>query len=118
VGVNSGLSGGSQTKVLAHPYLPGACLSVRHTHSTIAGETFACIGPAGSPTAHRVWFLLAHCEEKQSMNRLQWLADAEIDRLEKLYEQPSPETKTASVVIQERLTALEKVRTPGNTAGH
>jgi hypothetical protein len=52
------------------------------------------------------------------MNRLQWLAEAEIDRLEKLYEQPSPDSKTASVVIQERLAALEKVRTPGNTAGH
>ena len=50
------------------------------------------------------------------MNRLQWLAEAEIDRLEKLFEQPSPaESKT--VVIEERLAALERVRTPGNTAG-
>jgi hypothetical protein len=65
-----------------------------------------------------VWFLLAHREEKQSMNRLQWLAEAEIARLEKLYEQPSPDSKTPSVVIQERLAALEKVRTPGKTAGH
>ena len=52
------------------------------------------------------------------MNRLQWLAEAEIDRLEKLYEQPSPDSKTAAVVIQERLTALEKVRTPGNKGEH
>jgi hypothetical protein len=66
-----------------------------------------------------VWFLLAHDEEKQSMNRLQWLADAEIDRLERLYEQPSPaDSKTPSAVIQERLTALEKVRTPGNKGEH
>jgi hypothetical protein len=117
VGVNSGLSGVSQTKVLAHPHLPGTRLRVRHTGSTSAGETFGCIGLVGSPTAHRVWFLLAHREEKQSMNRLQWLAEAEIARLEELYEQPSPDSKTASVVIQERLAALEKVRTPGNTAG-
>jgi hypothetical protein len=52
------------------------------------------------------------------MNRLQWLAEAEIERLERLYEQPSPDSKTASVEIQERLAALEKVRTPGNKGGH
>jgi hypothetical protein len=51
------------------------------------------------------------------MNRLQWLAEAEVDRLEKLFEQPSP-AERATVVIQKRLAALEKVRTPDNTAGH
>jgi RIO-like serine/threonine protein kinase len=51
------------------------------------------------------------------MNRLQWLAEAEIDRLERLFEQPSPAESKTSVVIQERLTALERVRTPGDTAG-
>jgi RIO-like serine/threonine protein kinase len=51
------------------------------------------------------------------MNRLEWLAVAEIDRLEKLFEQPSPADNKTAVVIQERLAALEKVRTPDNTAG-
>ena len=62
--------------------------------------------------------MLAHREEKQSMNRLHWLAAAEVDRLEKLFEQPSPAESETSVVIQKRLAALEKVRTPDNTAGH
>jgi len=52
------------------------------------------------------------------MKRLQWLAEAEIDRLEKLFEQPSPDDFKASVVLRERLAALERVRTPGKTAGH
>jgi RIO-like serine/threonine protein kinase len=52
------------------------------------------------------------------MNRLQWLAEAEVDRLEKLFEQPSPADSKTAVVIQERLAALERVRTPGKTAGH
>ena len=50
------------------------------------------------------------------MNRLQWLAEAEIDRLKKLFEQPSPADSKTSEVIQERLAALEGVRTAGNTA--
>jgi hypothetical protein len=51
------------------------------------------------------------------MNRLQWLAEAEIERLERLFEQPSPADNKTSVVIEERIAALERVRTPRNTAG-
>ena len=50
------------------------------------------------------------------MNRLQWLAEAEIERLEKLFEQPSPADSKTSGVIQERLAALERARIAGNTA--
>jgi hypothetical protein len=50
------------------------------------------------------------------MNRLQWLAEAEIERLEKLFEQPSPADIKIPVAIEERLTALKKVRTAGNIA--
>lgn len=50
------------------------------------------------------------------MNRLQWLAEAEVDRLGKLFEQPSPPDTKTSRVIQERLAALERAKTAGNTA--
>ncbi len=50
------------------------------------------------------------------MNRLQWLAEAEIDSLKKLFEQPSPADSKTPGVIQERLAALERVRTAGNIA--
>jgi hypothetical protein len=50
------------------------------------------------------------------MNSLQWLADAEIGRLEKLFEMPSPAESRIAAVIQELRAASEKARKAGNPA--
>ena len=64
---------------------------------------------------HRAWLLLAHRREmKQSMTSLQWLAEAEIGRLEKLFELPSPADGKTSAAMQERRAAFERIRRAGN----
>jgi hypothetical protein len=44
------------------------------------------------------------------MNRMQWLAEAEIRKLEELYEQPSPEDDERSDEAEELRAEARKVR--------
>lgn len=46
------------------------------------------------------------------MNRVQWLAEAEINRLEELFSQPSPEDAERTAEADELRAEADKVRQP------